>query len=100
MGLWAVRGMKPIYMTDNTINMPKADSVDNAAKLAVKIKETYPKLSDDDIKLYSGQREQFFAKLSEKQNVSKADAVARISELEKACGCGASAAKTQPVKAA
>lgn len=86
-------------MTDKTINMPKANTVDNAAKLAVKIKEAYPKLSDDDIKLYSGQREQFFAKLIEKQYVSKADAVARISELEKSCGCGSTTAKA-PVKAA
>ncbi len=70
----------------NTANKPE----DKSAKLSAKIKETYAKLSDDDIKLYDGKRDQFFVKLQEKQNVSKEDGVKKLQELEKSCGCASS----------
>ena len=73
-------------MQNPTHNANKPE--DKAAKLSAKIKEAYSKLSDDDIKLYDGKRDQFFAKLQEKQNVSKEDGEKKLQEIEKACGCG------------
>ena len=66
---------------------------DNAAKLHAQIKAKWNKLSDDDIKLASSNRDQFIAKLKEKQNLSKEDAEKHLAELEKSCGCGTGAAK-------
>lgn len=60
---------------------------DNAEKMHKKIKETYTKLSDDDIKLYDEKRDQFFVKLQEKHNVSKEDAQKKLEQIEKDCGC-------------
>jgi uncharacterized protein YjbJ (UPF0337 family) len=74
-------------MTDTSQNMDKAENPENTAKFHAKIKETYSKLSDDDIKLYDGKRDQFFAKLKEKQNVSKEDGEKRMQQIEKDCGC-------------
>ncbi|MDD3021879.1 MAG: hypothetical protein PHX61_13005 [Alphaproteobacteria bacterium] len=75
----------------NTVQpMANAKNSGNAAKLHAKIKETWSKLGDDDIKLYDSNRAQFFSKLKEKQNVSKEDAMKKIQELEKACGCSSS----------
>ena len=72
-------------MQNPTHNMNKSE--DKNAKLNAKIKEAYSKLSDDDIKLYDGKRDQFFAKLQEKQSVSKEDGEKKLQEIEKACGC-------------
>lgn len=70
-------------MTNTNPNMNKPASADTDKKVSAKIKETWGKLGDDDIKLYSGNREQFFAKLTEKQGVSKEDAQKKIQEIEK-----------------
>lgn len=70
-------------MTNTNPNMNKPASSDTDKKVSAKIKETWGKLGDDDIKLYSGNREQFFAKLTEKQGVSKEDAQKKIQEIEK-----------------
>ena len=70
-------------MTNTNPNMNKPASSDMDRKVSAKIKETWGKLGDDDIKLYSGNREQFFAKLTEKQGVSKEDAQKKIQEIEK-----------------
>jgi uncharacterized protein YjbJ (UPF0337 family) len=72
--------------TNPNPNMNKPASVDTDKKLSAKIKETWGKLGDEDIKLYSGNREQFFAKLKEKQGVSKEDAEKKIQEIEKSVG--------------
>lgn len=69
-------------MTNSDQNMK-----DSTAKFYKKIKETWNKLSDDNIKLYEGQRDQFFAKLKELHNVSKEDAQKKLEQLEKDCGC-------------
>ena len=75
----------------NTVQpMANAQSPENTAKLHAKIKETWNKLGDNDIKLYDENRDQFFSKLKEKQNVSREDAQKKIQEIEKACGCGSS----------
>lgn len=74
-------------------NKSQPEQIDNTLKMNAKIKETWSKLSDEDIKLYSGKRDQFIAKLKEKQNLSKEDAEKHLQEIEKACGCNSGAAK-------
>lgn len=76
-------------MPNTNQNMNKdQDSKENTEKLHRKIKETWSGLSDNDVKLYDGKREEFFAKLKEKANVSKEDAQEKLRKLEKECGCG------------
>ena len=72
-------------------NTNNAEKTDKFAAFNAKIKETYSKLSDDDVKLYDGKRDQFFAKLQEKQNVSKEDGEKKMKEIEQSCGCGTAA---------
>lgn len=50
-----------------------------------KIKETWGKLTDDDVALYNGKREQFFGKLQEKYGLAKEEAEERVKEMEDAC---------------
>lgn len=68
------------------------NSKESTEKLHKKIKETWPSLSDDSVKLYDGKRDEFFAKLKEKANLSREDAEKKMQQLEKDSGC-ASAAK-------
>ncbi len=76
------------------------DTGDKNVKMNAKIKEAWSKLSEDDIKLYDANRAQFFAKVQEKQNVSKVDAEKRLAEIEKACGCGSAPEKDASKKVA
>ena len=87
-------------MTNTDQNMNKSDSPEKAAQFNAKIKETWSKLSDDDIKLYSANREQFFARLKEKHSVSKEDGIKRLQEIEKACTAACNAEKSGNIKAA
>ena len=48
-----------------------------------KIKETWGRLSDDDIALYNGKRDQFFGKLQLTYGIAKEDAQKRLDEFEK-----------------
>lgn len=64
----------------------------NKEKLHKKIKEKWPKMSDDNIKLYNGKRDQFFDKLKEKHQVSREDGQKKMEQMEKDCGCGTSKA--------
>lgn len=74
-------------MNQQTNKTEESKMSDNAAKMHAQIKASYSKLSDDDIKLYNGKPDQFFAKLKEKQNVSKEDGMKKMQEIEKSCGC-------------
>lgn len=56
-----------------------------------KLKETWGKLSDNDITLYNGQREQFLGKLKEHYGLAKEEAEKKIKALEDTC-CGTKAA--------
>ena len=56
-------------------------------QLIGKIKETWGRLSDNDIALANGQQEQFFGKIQEVYGLTKEDAEKRFRELEKACSC-------------
>ena len=87
-------------MTNTNQNMNKPEASDKALKFNAKIKETWSKLSDDDIKLYNGSHDQFFAKLKEKHNLSKADGEKIIQEIEKTCAAACSTEKTGAAKAA
>ncbi len=86
-------------MTNSSQNMPNKNpdmsknqnSKENAEKLHKKIKETWSGLSDNDIKLYDGKREEFFGQLKAKHNVSKEDAQKKMQEIEKSCGCSGAA---------
>ena len=67
------------------LNTNKNNKADAAEKRNAKIKETWSKLSDDDVNLYDGKRNQFFAQLKEKHNVSEEDGKKKLQEIEKAC---------------
>ena len=49
-----------------------------------KIKEIWGKLTDDDLALLDGKRDQFFGKVQELYGLKKEDAEKRFSEIEKA----------------
>lgn len=80
-------------MENKNQNMQQ-NSKENTEKLHKKIKETWSGLSDSDVKLYDGNRDEFFARLKEKINISKEDAQKKMQQLEKDCGC------SSPAKAA
>ncbi len=50
-----------------------------------KIKETWDRLSDDDIALYNGNEEEFFGKIQEVYGISKEAAESRIKEIQETC---------------
>lgn len=52
-------------------------------QLKCKIKAAYGRLTDDDIALLDGHRDQFFGKLEEKYGFAKEAAEKRLKELEK-----------------
>jgi uncharacterized protein YjbJ (UPF0337 family) len=54
-------------------------------QLKGKIKETWGRLSDDDIALANGKRDQFLGKLKETYGLTVEDAQKRLSELELSC---------------
>ncbi|MFZ4761779.1 MAG: CsbD family protein [Alphaproteobacteria bacterium] len=62
-------------------------------QLVGKMKETWGKLTDNDIQLYHGQREQFLGKLKEYYGLAKEEAEKKIQALETACGCGSAEKK-------
>jgi hypothetical protein len=79
-------------MTDTTDKHAVKSDADSQDKLTKKIKETWSKLNDEDVKLYATNRMQFFNRLKEKQNVSKEDAEKHLAKMEADCGCGSSKA--------
>ena len=81
-------------------NMNKSAPADKAVKFNAKIKETWSKLGDDDVRIYTSNRDQFFAKLKEKQNISREDAEKQLQTMEAACAGACSAEKPGSVKAA
>lgn len=61
-------------------------------QLKGKFKEAFGKLTDNDIMLYEGKRDQFVGKVVELQGINKENAEKQIKALEDACGCGANKA--------
>jgi len=66
--------------------MNKEQTQGKAEQITGKIKETWGKLTDNDITLYNGQKEQFFGKLKEHYGLAKEDAETKLKSLEEACG--------------
>lgn len=73
-------------MKNTEQNYNKAETGDKTLQMTARMKETWSGLSDEDIRLYGSNREQFFTKLKEKQGVSKEDAQKRMQEIEKTLG--------------
>lgn len=47
-----------------------------------KVKETWGKLTDDDIALFNGKKDQFFGKVQEKYGIAKEEAEKSVREWE------------------
>ena len=56
-------------------------------QLKGKIKETWGKLSDDDIALYNGKRDQFLGKVQEQYGLQREEAEKRLKAFEDTCSC-------------
>lgn len=50
-----------------------------------KVREAWGNLTDDDIALYKGKKDQFFGKLQEKHGVAREEAEERMRKFEKDC---------------
>lgn len=70
---------------------PMKKVADVSSKMSEKIKQTWTKLTDADIKLYSDNRTKFFLVLKEKQNIMQAEAEKMLKEFDKSC-CGSNKA--------
>ena len=64
--------------------MNKEQAEGKFEQLKGKLKETWGKLTDNDITLYDGKREQFLGKLKEHYGLAKEDAEVKIKALEDA----------------
>ena len=67
--------------------MNKEQAEGKFEQLKGEFKKTWGKLTDNDITLYNGQREQFLGKLKEHYGLAKEDAEKQIKALEEASGC-------------
>jgi hypothetical protein len=74
---------KEHIMSNNNQNTQNTGAMNKSPGLTAKIKETWNKMGDDDVKLYNSNPEKFFSLLQEKHHVSKADAEKKITELQK-----------------
>lgn len=54
-------------------------------QLKGKMKETWGRLTDDDLTLYEGKRDQFFGKVQEKYGLLREEAEDRVREMEASC---------------
>ena len=59
-----------------------------ATQLKGRIKETWAKLTDNDIMLLDGKRDQFLGKIKEHYGLAKEQAEKEVRALEQECGCG------------
>jgi uncharacterized protein YjbJ (UPF0337 family) len=56
-------------------------------QLKAEIKKTWAKLTDNDIMLLEGKRDQFLGKLKEHYGLAKEDAETKLKAIEVACHC-------------
>ncbi len=77
--------------------MNKDQMQGKAEQLKGEIKKTWAKLTDNDILLLDGKRDQFLGKLKEHYGLAKEDAEAKVKAIEDACRCDTS---SKPGKAA
>lgn len=52
-----------------------------------KMKETWGKLTDNDLELYNGKKDQFYGKIKEQYGLAQEEAEEQIKKMEKDCGC-------------
>lgn len=55
-----------------------------AHQMKAKIKQTWGRLTDDDVALYEGKRDEFFGKVQEKYGLMKDEAEEQLREMEDA----------------
>lgn len=55
-----------------------------ATQIAGKLKETWGKLTDDDVALYEGQRDKFLGKVQENYGLAKEAAEKKLQSIEEA----------------
>ncbi len=67
--------------------MNKEQVQGKAEQLKGEIKKTWAKLTDNDIMLLDGKRDQFLGKLKEHYGLAKEDAEKKVKALEDACRC-------------
>ncbi len=58
----------------------------NWDQFAGKIKQSWGKLTDDDVTLLKGNAQEFFGKLKEKHGIEKEKAEEQLKEFSKSCG--------------
>ncbi|MEJ0062671.1 MAG: CsbD family protein [Alphaproteobacteria bacterium] len=58
-----------------------------------KVKETWGKLTDDDIALLEGKRDKFFGRLQEAHGVAREEGERMVKDFEKSCGCSSKSSK-------
>ena len=73
--------------------MNKEQVEGKAEELKGKIKQTWAKLTDNDVALYNGKRDEFLGKLKEHYGLAKEDAEKKVKMIEEACGCNATSKK-------
>lgn len=64
--------------------MNKEQAKGNWNQFKGKVKETWGRLTDDDLALLEGKRDQFYGKLQEKYGVAKEEAERQIKDFERA----------------
>ncbi len=67
--------------------MNKEQVQGKAEELKGKFKAAFGKLTDNDIMLYEGKRDQFVGKVVQLQGIAKEEAEKQIKAIEEACGC-------------
>lgn len=72
--------------------MSNAETDAKLEQIKGKLKETWGKLTNDDIMLYRGHRERFLGKLKEHYSLTKEDAEKKIKAIEEACAVKAKVA--------
>ncbi len=74
--------------------MNKEQTAGKFEQMKGSLKETWGKLSDNDMMLYEGKRDQFLGKLKEHYGLAKEEAEQKIKALEAACtSCSTSDAR-------
>ena len=67
--------------------MNKEQVQGKAEQLKGELKKTWAKLTDNDIMLLEGKRDQFLGKLKEHYGLAKEDAETKVKAIEDACRC-------------
>ncbi len=72
---------------NNTLVAKATSWPDRYADICIEMKELWDKLSNEDVRLYHIEPEQFFIRLKEKQGVSREVAERCMAQIKAECGC-------------